>query len=52
MTIGGQMRNKPGPGGLPQVNINIFTKEIFVSLAIAILVFIAGYFIVLKKSVK
>jgi hypothetical protein len=43
---------QPGPGGMPQITIDIFTKEIFVSLAIAVLVFFAGYFIVLKKSVK
>jgi hypothetical protein len=43
---------KPGPGGMPVIDIEIFSKEIFVSLGIAVVVFIAGYFIVLKKSVK
>ncbi|MDR3693084.1 ABC transporter permease [Mucilaginibacter sp.] len=43
---------KPGPAGMPVIEIDIFSKEIYVSLGIAILVFIAGYFIVLKKSVK
>jgi hypothetical protein len=42
----------PGPGGMPLITIDVFTREIFVSLAVALLVFIAGYFIVLKKSVK
>ena len=45
--------HNPGAGtAMPQINVDIFTKEIFVSLAIAVIVFIAGYFIVLKKSVK
>jgi len=45
-------KNHPGDGGIPQITVEIFEKEIFVSLAIAAGVFIAGYFIVLKKSVK
>ena len=43
---------KPGPGGMPEIVVDFFTKDIGVSLAIALLVFVAGYFIVLKKSVK
>jgi len=43
---------KPGPGGMPEIVVDFFTKDIFVSLTIAVLVFAAGYFIVLKKSVK
>ncbi len=43
---------KPGPGGMPEIVVNLFTKDIAVSLAVALLVFVAGYFIVLKKSVK
>ena len=39
-------------GGMPTITIDMFTKEIFVSLIIAAVVFVAGYFIVLKKSVK
>jgi hypothetical protein len=35
-----------------QIQIDVFTKDVFVSLAIGIVVFITGYFIVLKKSVK
>jgi hypothetical protein len=34
------------------LQIDIFTKDVFVSLGLALVVFIAGYFIVLKKSVK
>jgi hypothetical protein len=51
LEAGAHAKNQ-GPGGMPQITIDIFTKEIFVSLAVALLVFIAGYFIVLKKSVK
>jgi hypothetical protein len=36
----------------PQINIDLLSKEIFVSITISVLVFIGGYFIVLKKSVK
>ncbi|WP_238989358.1 ABC transporter permease [Mucilaginibacter terrigena] len=32
--------------------IDIYTKDVYVSLAVAVVVFIAGYFIVQKKSVK
>ena len=38
--------------GVPQINIDLLTKEIFVSITVSALVFIGGYFIVLKKSVK
>jgi hypothetical protein len=41
----------PGPATL-DLNIDLFTKDIFVSFAVAVSVFILGYFIVLKKSVK
>jgi hypothetical protein len=46
------VKGSHGDGALPQITIDLFTKEIFVSLAIAVIVFVAGYFIVLKKSVK
>jgi hypothetical protein len=36
----------------PQINIDLLTKEIFVSITVSVVVFISGYFIVLKKSVK
>ena len=48
----GNHHNSAAPAGMPMITIDLFTKEIFVSLAIAAVVFIAGYFIVLKKSVK
>ncbi|MDB4924343.1 ABC transporter permease [Mucilaginibacter sp.] len=35
-----------------QMVIDIFTKDVFVSIAISAIVFIAGYYIVQKKSVK
>lgn len=34
------------------IQIDIFTKDVFVSMAVAVVVFILGYFIVLKKSIK
>ncbi len=46
------IKGSHGDNALPQITIDLFTKEIFVSLAIAIVIFAAGYFIVLKKSVK
>jgi lantibiotic transport system permease protein len=41
--------NDVAAGGL---SIDLFTKEIFVSMIVAVAVFAGGYFIVLKKSVK
>ena len=37
---------------MPTITVDMFTKDTWVSLAVAIIVFIGGYFIVLKKSVK
>jgi hypothetical protein len=47
-------RNRPNAGVMQAhpIAVDFLTHEIFVSLAIAVVVFIAGYFIVLKKSVK
>jgi hypothetical protein len=42
----------PAATGMPVITIDLFTKEILVSLIVAVVVFISGYFIVLKKSVK
>jgi len=39
-------------GSLPAITIELFTKEIYASLITASVIFFAGYFIVLKKSVK
>jgi hypothetical protein len=41
-----------GEGAPKGLQIDVFTKDVFVSMAVAAIVFIAGYFIVLKKSVK
>jgi hypothetical protein len=38
--------------GMPTITVDLFTKEILVSLIVAAVIFTAGYFIVLKKSVK
>jgi lantibiotic transport system permease protein len=37
---------------IPHITVDLFTKDIWVSLTVCIAVFILGYFIVLKKSVK
>ena len=53
LTIKGLLKNRMNTGGgMPDISVDIFTKDIFVSLAVATAVFILGYFIVLKKSVK
>jgi len=44
--------SKGGANGIPVITIDLFTREIGVSLIVAAVVFVAGYFIVLKKSVK
>jgi len=46
------VKSTHGSGEVPQIAIDVFTREIYLSLAIALLIFIVGYFIVLKKSVK
>jgi hypothetical protein len=43
-------RTKTGPP--TQITIDIFTQDVYVSLTIFVAVFIAGFFIVQKKSVK
>ncbi|MDB5005957.1 MAG: transporter permease [Mucilaginibacter sp.] len=47
-----QGRGTPGPGAMPQITVDMFTKDTWVSLVVAAVVFMLGYFIVLKKSVK
>jgi len=45
--------NNGGPDTvMPHITIDMFTKETLVSLIVAVVVFVAGYFIVLKRSVK
>jgi len=51
-TIQDGIKSKPGNAGIPQIAVNLLTREIFVSGAFALTVFAIGYFIVLKKSVK
>jgi hypothetical protein len=51
-TVENSVKSKLGAGGLPQITIDLFTKEIVVSLVVAVVIFTIGYFIVLKKSVK
>lgn len=46
------MPHNVGKPGNMQINIDMFTKDVYVSLAIGVVVFIAGYFIVLRRSVK
>ena len=41
-----------GNGAIPVLSVDYLTKDTFISLGVAVVVFIAGYFIVLKKSVK
>jgi hypothetical protein len=43
---------KHGNSPFKNLQIDVFTKDVFVSVGVAIVVFFAGYFIVLKKSVK
>lgn len=43
---------KGSPHGMPEITVDLFTKDTAVSLIVATVVFVAGYFIVLKKSVK
>lgn len=53
LTIKGLKPSNMGEGSaIPQITVDLFTKDIFVSLTVAVVVFILGYFIVLKKSVK
>jgi hypothetical protein len=47
-----QRKGHPDNTGMPAITVDLFTKEIFVSLAVAAVIFTVGYFIVLKKSVK
>ena len=48
----GEAKGKGAGGTMPQITVDFFTRDTLVSLIIAVVVFVAGYFIVLKKSVK
>jgi hypothetical protein len=50
-TMENGVRNSHG-GTMQKITVDQFTREIWVSLAFALVIFIVGYFIVLKKSVK
>jgi len=53
LTIRGLKPDNAGNGpDIPHITVDMFTKDIWVSLSVAVGVFILGYFIVLKKSVK
>jgi len=39
-------------GAAPEFTVDIMTKDVYVGLCVAVVVFIAGFFIVQKKSVK
>jgi hypothetical protein len=45
---------RPKKGAMPSADIlvDIYTKEIYVGLAVAVVVFVAGFFIVQRKSIK
>jgi hypothetical protein len=48
--LSSMIKNKKGPA--QNLVIDIFTQDVYVAVAISVVVFIVGYFIVLKKSVK
>ena len=53
LTVKSTLPHNIGKGAdIPQITVDLFTKDIWVSLTVAVAVFILGYFIVLKKSVK
>ena len=50
VALSGMLKHNNGP--VKELQIDMFTKDVFVSLGVAAVVFIIGYFIVQKKSVK
>ena len=53
LTIKGLLNSRMNNGPtMPEITVDLFTKDILVSLTVAVAVFILGYFIILKKSVK
>jgi hypothetical protein len=50
VALSSMFKNKRGPA--QDIAIDIFTKDVFVAVAVSVVVFIAGYFIVQRKSVK
>jgi hypothetical protein len=51
LAINGLLKRGKAPG-IPSLSVDLFTNEIYVSLAVGAVFFIAGFFIVQKKSVK
>jgi hypothetical protein len=52
LAMGALQQAKGKPGAMSQITVDMFTKDTWVSLAVALAVFIGGFLIVLKKSVK
>jgi len=56
LALNGLMRTpRPTPGQVPsppKLTIDMLTNEVYVSLVVAVVIFILGFFIVQKKSVK
>jgi hypothetical protein len=52
LTIASLPNHHSKGGGMAPLTVDFLTKDIVVSIVVAAVVFIAGYFIVLKKSVK
>ncbi|AMR30717.1 hypothetical protein A0256_04420 [Mucilaginibacter sp. PAMC 26640] len=50
VALSSMIKNKKGPAH--DIVIDVFTKDVFVALIISVVVFVAGYFIVQRKSVK
>lgn len=52
MALKNMMPRIKGKGMPPEFVIDIFTKDVYIGLAVAVVVFVAGYYIVQRKSVK
>ena len=50
VALSSMIKNKKGPAR--DIVIDVFTKDVFVALAVSAVVFVVGYFIVQRKSVK
>jgi hypothetical protein len=51
LAISGLLKHK-ATGAMPALSVTMFTNEIYVSLGAALVFFVAGFYIVQKKSVK
>ena len=52
MALRNMMPRMKGRNMAPEFVIDIFTKDVYVGLGVAVVVFIAGFFIVQRKSIK